>query len=58
MYAKRTYFLLAIEVNVEKPIDQVPAEEVVEEIVDGNPTETQQQNNEPQEQVSGIMGMI
>ena len=55
MYAKRTYFLLAIEVNVEKPIDQVPAEEVVEEIVDGNPTETQQQNDEPQEQVSGIM---
>lgn len=58
MFAKRSYFPFDIEVKIEKPIDQVPAEEVAEEIVDANPTGTQQQNDEPQEQVSEIIGMI
>ena len=39
------------EVKIEKPIDQVPAEEVVEEIIDQNPTETEEQRDQPQEQV-------
>lgn len=37
------------EVKIEKPIDQVPAEEVVEEIADQNQAE--KQIDEPQEQV-------
>jgi hypothetical protein len=41
-------------VKVEKPIDQVPAEEVVEEIVDQNPTQSEEQNDKPQEQVSEL----
>ncbi|XP_028404295.1 doublecortin domain-containing protein 2-like [Dendronephthya gigantea] len=39
------------EVKIEKPIDQVPAEEVLEDIVDQNPSQDEQQNEEPQEQV-------
>ena len=43
--------------KIEKPIDQVVAEEVVEEIIDQNPTQTEEQNDTPQEQVSKKFGI-
>lgn len=48
--------------KIEKPIDQVPAEEVVEEvvvaIVDQNLSQDEQQNENPQEQVGKSMQLI
>ena len=32
----------------------MPAEEVVEEIIDQNPTQTEEQKDQPQEQVSAV----